>query len=215
MSVNIFVFYVEDISAYLDEVMAPLVRCLPTYVKDTDDALRTFDAFTFDGSDENPCILFTMDIKSLYTVIPNDCELQALSHFFDQRSNKEPPTHTLIRVAKLVLTLNAFSFNGEYYRQIGGVAMGSKMGPSCACLYVEEEQIRARCTGFVPQPHKRYTDDVVGCAYCRRHDLEQYIDYLSDFHQALQFTSTISELELPFLDIKLTVNGNKVRTSLY
>ena len=40
-----------------------------------------------------------------------------------------------------------------YYRQIGGVAMGSKMGPSYACLYVGyiEGQIRARCTGFVPQ----------------------------------------------------------------
>jgi len=50
--------------------MAPLVRCLPTYVKDTNDALRIFNTFTFDGSDENPRFLFTTDIKSLYTVIP-------------------------------------------------------------------------------------------------------------------------------------------------
>ena len=115
----------ENIAAYLDEVMAPLVKCFPTYVKDTNDALRIFD--TFDGSDENPRFLFTMDIKSLYTVIPNNGGLQALSHFFDQRTNKEPSTQTLTRLAELVLTLNAFSFSGEYYRQIGGVAMGSKM----------------------------------------------------------------------------------------
>ena len=75
-----------------------------------------------------------------------------------------------------------------------------------------EEQIRARYTGFVPQLLKCYIDDVVGCAQCSRHDLEQYIDYVSNFHPALQFTSTISELELPFLDIKLSINGDKLYT---
>ena len=90
--------------------------------------------------------------------------------------------------------------------------MGSKMGPSYACLYMGyiEEQIRARYTGFVPQLLKRYIDDVVGCAQCSCHDLELYIDYVSNFHPALQFTSTISELELPFLDIKLSINGDKL-----
>ena len=207
----------ENIAAYLDELMAPLVKCLPTYVKDTNDALKTFDTFTFDSSNDNPRFLFTMDIKSLYTVIPNNGGLQALSHFFDQRANKEPPTHTLTRLAELVLTLNAFSFNGEYYRQIGGVAMGRKMGPSYACLYVGyiEEQIRASYTGFVPQLLKRCIDDVVGCAQCTRYDLEQYIDYVSNFHPALQFTSTISELELPFLDIKVSINGEKLQTSVH
>jgi len=143
-------------TAYLDEVISSLVRCLPTYVKDTNDALRIFDIVTFDGSDENPRFLFTMDIKSLYTVIPNN-GLQALSHFLDQRTNKEPPTHTLTRPAKLFLTLNFFSFSGEHYPQIGGVAMGSKIGPSYACLYVGyvKEQIRARYTGFVPQLLRR------------------------------------------------------------
>ena len=76
--------------------MAPLVRCLPTYVKDIRiNALRIFDDFAVDGSDANPRFLFTMDIKSLYTVIPNFGGLQALSHFVDQRTIKEPPTHTL------------------------------------------------------------------------------------------------------------------------
>ena len=62
----------ENISAYLDEVMAPFVKQLPTYVKDTNHALSIFNSFTFDESDQSPCFLFTMDVKSLYTVIPND-----------------------------------------------------------------------------------------------------------------------------------------------
>jgi hypothetical protein len=33
----------------------------------------------------------------------------------------------------LVLTLNKFSFDGEHYQQINGVAMGTKMEPNHAC----------------------------------------------------------------------------------
>ena len=68
--------------------------------------------------------MFTMDITSLYTVIPNDEGLRALKHFFDQRTVKEPSSETLLRLAELVLTLNCFSFGGNYYKQTNGVAMG-------------------------------------------------------------------------------------------
>ena len=36
---------------------------------------------------------------------------------------------------QLVLKLN-FAFNGEHYIQTRGVAMGTRMGPSYACLFV-------------------------------------------------------------------------------
>ena len=44
----------EHLLAYLDEVMAPFVKNLPTYVKDTNHALRIFDSFNFDESDARP-----------------------------------------------------------------------------------------------------------------------------------------------------------------
>ena len=78
-----------------------------------------------------------MDITSLYTVIPNCEGLLALKHFFDLRSVKEPSSvQALLRLAELVLTLNCFSFAGSYYKHINGVAMGTKMGPSYANLFV-------------------------------------------------------------------------------
>ena len=77
-----------------------------------------------------------MDIKSLYTVIPSNSGLEALAYFLKKRPALDPPTSTLIRLAELVLTLNAFAFNGDFYQQNRGVAMGSKMGPNYACLLV-------------------------------------------------------------------------------
>ena len=51
----------------------------------------------------------TMDIKSLYTVIPHNSGLEALKYFLNKRPVLDPPTETLTRLAELVLTLNAFS----------------------------------------------------------------------------------------------------------
>jgi len=127
-----------------------------------------------------------MDLKSLYTVIPNNPGLQVLAYFLDKCEVKEPSTSTLTRLAELVLTLNSFSFNNEY-RQLGGVAMGSKMGPNYACLFIGhvEQQIREQYTRFIPQLHKRYIDDIVGAASCRREELKAFIDFVSNFHPAL------------------------------
>ena len=50
----------------------------------------------------------------------------SLKYFLDKREVKDPPTDTLVRMAESVLTLNTFEFNGEYYKQVGGLAMGSR-----------------------------------------------------------------------------------------
>ena len=99
--------------------------------KDSQHALEIFRDFSFHGQNK---VILTMDITSLYTVIRNG--LQALKHFFDHRTVKEPSSETLLRLVELALTLNCFSFGGNYYKQTNGVAMGTKMGPSYANLFV-------------------------------------------------------------------------------
>ena len=99
----------ELTSSFLDKKMAPFVKSLPTYIKDTNHALNILKQFSFPGNNK---FLFTMDITSLYTVIPNNEGLSALKYFFDQRTVKEPSTDTLFRLAELVLTLNCFTFSG-------------------------------------------------------------------------------------------------------
>ena len=86
-------------------------------------------------------------------MIPNDSGLQALAYFLNKRLVLEPPTSTLTRLAELVLMLNAFSFNQQYYCQVDGVAMGSRMGPNYACFFVGyiEERILSTYTRFIPQ----------------------------------------------------------------
>ena len=41
------------------------------------------------------------------------------------------------------------------------------------------------------------------------------LSIVSNFHPALQFTCNISDLELPFLDIRLQINNHSIQTSVH
>ena len=158
-----------------------------------------------------------MDISSLYTVIPNSEGLQALRYFFDQRTVTEPSSETLLRLAELVLTLNCFSFAGNYYKQINGVAMGTKMGPSYANLFVGyvEHQFFSQYEGPKPDLYGRYIDDCIGAISSSREELNRFITSVNSFHPALKYTWEISETSLAFLDIKVSIIGNGLCTSVH
>ena len=87
-----------------------MVRNLPSYIKDTKHALQIFQDIHFYDRHK---FIFTMDVKSLYTVIPHHDGLRALKFILDKRPVQEPSTSVLVRLAELVLTLNNFSFDGD------------------------------------------------------------------------------------------------------
>ena len=122
--------------------------------------------------------------------------------FLEKRKVREHSTATLTRLAKLILILNVFNFNRNHYRQVGGVAMGSKMDPNYGCLFVGfvEHQMFHQYNGFIPQLYRRYIDGVCGrrCLLCtgRPRELRRL-----NFHG-----------DLPFLDIKLSISEEKITT---
>ena len=59
--------------AILTKFMAPIVKTLPSHIN----THLNFRDFNFLGHDK---LLYTMDITSLYTVVPNDEGLLALKH---------------------------------------------------------------------------------------------------------------------------------------
>ena len=106
--------FFDNLNGCLDirqnKIMVPIVKTLPSYIKEIQYALEIFRDFNFLGQNK---FVFTMDITSLNAVIPNDEGLWALKHFFDHCTVKEPCSETLLRLAELVLTLNCFSLGLE------------------------------------------------------------------------------------------------------
>eukprot|EP00061_Rhincodon_typus_P001993 g16337.t1 len=157
-----------------------------------------------------------MDIQSLYTFIPH-VDGQALCFFLSRRPNESPSTDTLIRLTKLVLTLNNFSFNSSHFLQTKGVAMGTRMGPSYAHLLVGyvEQSIFHSYTGPIPHLFLRDINDCIGAASCSHKELEQFINFTNTFHSNLEFTWTISDTSLSFLDLSVSISSDRLETDIY
>ena len=61
----------------------------------------------------------------------------------------------------MVLTFNNFEFNNNQYLQVGGTAMGTRLAPSYANIFMADFETKNVYT-YTPQPlwWKRYIDDI-------------------------------------------------------
>ena len=105
-----------------------------------------------------------MDICSLCSNIPAPEGLAALKYYLEYYPDENPTsTPTLLRLTELVLNLLSFEFDSKYYIK-KGVSIGTKMGPSYACLIVGyiEEKILLTYPGTKSIMSIRYIDDNIG-----------------------------------------------------
>ena len=206
----------EHISKYLDTIFQPLVTSLPSYIKDSTHALNILKDIENNGSFV-PINIMSMDVSALYTNIPHADGLRALRFYLDNRSSLDPPTDTLIRLSELVLTLNSFEFDGEFFHQISGVAMGTKMGPSYACLFMGflEGKIFESYRGPIPEFYGRFIDDCLSISSLSSRELEDFVSFCNNFHPTIKFTHEISQSALPFLDIKVLLSNGHLSTSVF
>ena len=202
----------EHISNFLDTIFQPIVQSLPSYIKDSTDALLKLQSINF-----TPSYVLTMDVTALYTNIPHHDGLLALQVFLNRRSESDPPTHTLLRLAELVLTMNTFEFDGTFYRQTSGVAMGTKMGPSYACLFMGhlEEQMRNTYTGPFPEFYGRFIDDCLALSSLTEAQLIDFVSFANSLHPAIKFTYEISNTQNNFLDIIIRIVDGRISTSIF
>ena len=77
-----------------------------------------------------------MDVVGLYPNIPHEEGLEALKGALDSRENKTVSTESLTELAQIVLKNNCFEFNGKFYQQLQGTAIGTNFAPSYAILFM-------------------------------------------------------------------------------
>ena len=94
--------------------------------------------------------------------------------------------------------------------------MGTKMGPSYANLFVGyiEHKFFNQYNGPKPELYRRYIDDCVGATSSTREELNQFITAVNSFHPAFKYTWEISDTSLAFLEIKLSIEGNGLCTTV-
>ena len=123
----------------------------------------------------------------------------------------------ICRLDNLVLTKNYFSFNKKLHRQIHGTAVGTRMAPSYANIfmkYVETQLIDA--SPKKPKIWLRFIDDIFMIWGHGRHALENFKHLANNVHPTIKFSFSTNQQEIPILDtIIYRGNNNHILTRLY
>ena len=69
--------------------------------------------------------------------------------------------------------------------------------------------------GTKPELYRRYIDDCFGATSCSRQELDYFITSVNSFHPAIKYTWGVSECAIAFLDINVSISGNRLSTSVH
>lgn len=152
----------ENISAFMDFFIQPLVPLTSSYIKDSKHLISIMEDLTL----PKDCILAAIDVTGLYLHIPHEEGIESTTdhlHNRNPRPDEVPfPSSVTKELLRVILDHNYFEFNGRMYKQIQGTAMGTKMAPAYANLFMNnlEEKFLQDCHPS-PTIWKRFIDDIL------------------------------------------------------
>ncbi|KAL2099357.1 hypothetical protein ACEWY4_005837 [Coilia grayii] len=209
----------EKISSFVDTFLKPYVLSLPSFTRDSIDMIKTLEDLPTIGED---IILATFDVESLYTMIPHEGGLEAIQYFLSQRPLEEKPsTDCICKLAEIVLTCNFFLFQNNFYLQVNGTAMGSKMACNYANLfvgYLEHKIIfNENKNPFLShiKLYKRFVDDILVLYNGTHEELQAFHNFLNESCSCLKFTMEANETCINFLDIQIQKTNSGLETNIY
>ena len=160
----------------------------------------------------------SFDVSSLFTNVPLDETIEiCLDKLYALANPPSLPRLVLKNLLLFATKKSHFVFDGQYYDQIDGVAMGSPLGPVLANIFMcdfEEKWVLKNINQ--PTIWFRYVDDTF-TIFKNKNDALSFLHYLNGRHNNFKFTIEF-ELndEIPFLDIFLKRNlDSSFSTSIY
>ncbi|KAJ8933054.1 hypothetical protein NQ318_014942 [Aromia moschata] len=113
---------------------------------------------------------------------------------------------------------NCFQYNGEYFQQHEGTAMGNSLSPFIANLFMSkfETEVKDKFEYF-PRVWFRYVDDIFAVFDTKAICLDNFVAKLNNRFPTIKFTYEVEHNEqLPFLDVLVIRNiENKLEFDVY
>lgn len=99
----------------------------------------------------------------------------------------DPETASIL--LSIILKNNTFKFNNQTYLQIQGTAMGTKVAPTYANIFMDklERQILSNAE-IQPIIWRRFIDDIFAIYRCTKDELTHHLSYLNEQHHSIKFT---------------------------
>ncbi|CAF3531822.1 unnamed protein product [Rotaria socialis] len=207
------------ISKYLDDLLRPIFdqMALNSTVTSGFELVKKLQEW----STVNMCqdtTFCTIDVTDLYTMVPQIEGVLSLRKMLDHLKLKEVgklKVETIIRLSRFVMTNNYFSYNGQFYHQVRGGAMGSPLTLTISnCyMYFFERQIvnQIRNSGGL---YFRYIDDIfITINWPARHLLKQ-IERWNKFDENINLSANIGSA-VNFLDLNMENKNGQLITMVY
>ncbi|XP_059582023.1 uncharacterized protein LOC109284452 [Alligator mississippiensis] len=158
-----------------------------------------------------------MDVTSLYTNIPHQDGIHAcLAYLQEQDYNPEYRPKDITDLIHFTLTHNNFTFNNQHFLQTMGTAMGTKMAPQYANLFMShlEEDFLKNCT-IKPLLYLRYIDDIFIIWSENQESLIEFHQKFNSHHPSIRLSLEYSSTNIPFLDTMISIQKGKIQTTVY
>ena len=140
----------------VDCILQPFVKNSDSFIQNSQSLIQKSANTTFPHNSK----LYSCDFESLYTNINLDHALVIITQFINDNFNSiYITTLGFHHILKLIFYNNVFSYDGIFYIQLLGIAMGSKCGPSVANMYMS---LLEKSFLFIHKPlfYYRYIDDI-------------------------------------------------------
>lgn len=182
---------------YLDFYLNPLSIRHPSYLKDTYHFIEIVKNLEIPSNS----YFFSMDVASLYTNIDIVSGVNAVKKWFARYPDPLRPDGELVQLLEINLRRNDFVFNGKYYLQIKGTAMGKKFAPAYANIFMAnwEEEVFHKCHKK-PLHYFRYLDDIWGVWTGSKEEFQTFLGTLNSHDPSIQLTAEVREQSVDFLD---------------
>ena len=169
------------------------------------------DTFHFvsllDGKDHR-LVMGSLDVESLFTNIPLDETINLVTEKVYEKKRKVNgiSKQDFKKLLEMSTAGTVFYFNGKYYRQKDGVAMGSPLGPALANAFLahhEVDWLDGCPLSYAPLFFARYVDDIFLLLRSSEH-IVPLAKYFSSKHPNIKFTYELeSNNTIPFLDVNV------------
>lgn len=210
---------IENLAKYLEVVCTSLTENLPSRIKNTSHLLDIID--TINGSKllSKSTMLVSFDIINMFPSIDNVNGINAVTKALQKRLDESPSTECIVEGLKICLFNNNSVFANINLLQTNGTATGAPNSCSYADIAVssiDEEVFKAMEGDFHEMKYfGRYRDDCFVVWEGSKNRLNDFFTFINSLSNDLKFTMEVGDKELCFLDVKLSIIGNKIETTVY
>ena len=212
----------SNISEFITQLITPLAKKNPTYLGSTKEFVELIEGLpNFSRSGFRNFFMVTADIKSMYTNIPHDQGIDSVIRCIDENRSTMPnhtPHSRVIRMfLHFILKQNYFQFMDKFYLQVEGVAMGCKLAPALANIFMYDlEKVMLEPYMNILKVWRRYIDDIFFIWIKTFKKLQEFMEHCNSFHPSIEFTFTVSQTEVDFMDVKVIRDKTgKLNTTVY